>query len=272
MFAFWGRRANVELQLPFIRRILEEHPEVEFHGWDLARDIRDSRYLRTIKGERITIQTAFYGPIASRGQTLVWKHYAQPQYRDCVFVKLDDDDVFLETGAFDSFINAARNRPDSVISATVINNGACTRLIPDIWDMFQALDIPLLDVHLSAEYAEKSHRWFFDNWQTITGQPMALTPCEDWLSINCLAYTYQVGVEIAALLGQRSPRHIAGRDFTPRNRIGDEGAANMLPRYIHRGFVCGHLNFGPQIRDMDDALYTELRKQYADIGLQYLEQ
>lgn len=280
LFVFAGRRPNIELQLPYIERILSENPSIEAHIWDLARDRDDSRYLRTIQGERITVRTDFYqrDGRASRGQSLVWKHYASMPYRDFVFVKLDDDDVFLETGSIAKFAQAAVENPEHVISALTINNGASTRHIPDLWAMTQQLGVPLLDVHLSADYAERSHNWFFANWQTITGQPGELIPTEDWVSINAIAYTWQMGRNIANLIGKRPPEHVAGRDFPYRNadgrmvqhRIGDEGAVNMQPRLIHTGFVAGHLNFGPQIKQMTEALYADLRKGYADVGKQYL--
>lgn len=286
MFAFWGRRANVELQLPFIRRILAENPGVKFHGWDLCRDPADSKYLRTIEGDRITVETAFSQLPPSRGQVRVWQHYTSAHYRDCTFVKLDDDDVFLEAGSFKAFVRAAQRHPSSVISALTINNGGSTRHIPELWEMFRSLDIPLLDVHLSAEYAEQCHRWFHQNWETLTGQPTKLVAADTWVSINCIAYTWSMGRDITRLLGTRSPDTIADRTFPRRNangrmsghKVGDEGAVNMFPILIHKGFVCGHLNFGPQVKSdqhpdgMPSELLTELRKLYADIGQQYLGQ
>lgn len=272
-FAFWGRRDNVELQLPYIRRILADNPNVEFHGWDLARDPADSTYLRTIRGERIHIRTDYYSGDgrAMRGQNQVWKHYATYQYKDTTFVKLDDDDVFLQTETFPAFIQAARDHPDTVVSALTINNGASTPHIPGILDIYQSLNIPLLDVHLCGRYAEESHRWFLANWQTLLTTRTDLIPTNDWVSINCLALSHQVLNRIATGIGTPSPAHIgAGREFPRRNRLGDEGAANTLPRLIHPGFVCAHLNFGPQTKQIDEPTYAELRKGYADLCTQYL--
>lgn len=278
LFVFAGRKPNLEIQMPFLRRIRDEHPDVEVHLWDLCRNHDDAKYLRTLKGDRITVRRDFADMPQGAGINHVWKHYADPEYRDCVFVKLDDDDLFIETAAFDSFIQAAVDNPDSVVSALTINNGASTDLLPEIWAGFEQLNIPLLDVHLSAEYAELSHRWFFDNWQNLIGQPATLTTVETWLSINMMAYTYEMGCTIAALIGTRSPDTIADRTFPRRNArgrmsghyIGDEGACNMQPRLIHHGMVAGHFSFGPQDDLMPEALKTELRKHYADIGRQYL--
>lgn len=278
LFVFAGRRPNLEIQMPFLQRIRDEHPNVEVHLWDLCRNHDDSKYLRTLTGDRITVRRDFADLPQGAGINQVWEHYALPAYRDCVFAKLDDDDLFIETNAFSTFIQAAVANPGSVISALTINNGASTDLLPDVWSGFEQLGIPLLDVHLSPEYAELSHRWFFQNWQTIIGKPPILTPVETWLSINMMAYTYEMGCKIAALIGTRSPHAIADRTFPRRNargrmsghHIGDEGAFNLQPRLIHHGMVAAHLGFGPQDALMPEALKTELRKNYADIGRQYL--
>jgi 3-dehydroquinate dehydratase len=276
LFAFWGRRDNVEIQLPFIRRILAENPEVEFHGWDLCRDPADSKYLRTIEGDRITIQTAFYGPPASRGQVRVWRHYTASHYRDCTFVKIDDDCLFIETSKFGDFVQSVNDNPNSVVSALTINNGASTPHIPALWDIFQQLDIPLLDVHLSAEYAQRCHEWFHTHWQTLTDQPTQLIPSQTWLSINFIGYRWAMGQKIATLLGTRSPSDIADRTFPRRNangrivghRVGDEGAVNMFPRLINTGMAVAHFTFGPQ--HFTDDVAAELRAGYAEVARQYL--
>jgi hypothetical protein len=288
MYGFLGRRENVALQLPFIYRILDENPNVEYHGWDLCRDPKDSKYLRSLpKRERFHIRTEFYegNGRAMHGQNRVWRHYTSPEYKDCVFVKTDDDDLFFETDAFGEFVQSAVDNPDHVVSALVVNNGACSRHIPGIWDIFTDLEpsLPedatphpelahLLAVHRSAEYADCCHRWFHTNWRELIAQPPQLIPCQDWLSINALAMSWEISRRVSSLIGTRHPRVVAGRTFHPRNRVGDEGAANMLPRLINTGFVVGHLNFGPQLQAMDPALLTELRKLYADIGAQYLKQ
>lgn len=270
MFVFGGRQPNIEIALPFYRRILDENPDTELHLWDLARTKADSQYLRSINGDRITIVTNFAGPNPWRSFNKVWLHYSGHQYDDCVFTKLDDDDVFLKVGDYQGFLQAAVDNSDSVVSALTINNGACTPLIPEIWDSFEKLGIPLLDVHLSGAYAELSHRWFFDHWAELINEPARLVPTEDWLSINCLAMSWEVLRRISRLNGSVPPANIAGREFTRRNRVGDEGAANMLPRLVYTGMVCGHLTFGPQEKRMARGLLDEMRKNYSDVAGKYL--
>jgi hypothetical protein len=66
----------------------------------------------------------------------------------------------------------------------------------------------------------------------------------------------------------RCPAHIAGREFNPKGRIGDEGIANTLPRMIFRGFSAVHLTFGPQL--FSDEQLMLWRKGYAALGNRYL--
>jgi hypothetical protein len=48
----------------------------------------------------------------------------------------------------------------------------------------------------------------------------------------------------------------------------DEGAINMVPRMIMRGFLVAHLTFGPQGCTEDQC--TAWRQQYGEIGRRYL--
>ncbi|WP_195173405.1 hypothetical protein [Mycobacteroides abscessus] len=268
LFVFAGRKANMQLQVPYIKRILGEHPNVEYEIWNLARDPKDGEYLQTITGERITVRNDFHGGCHWTGFNKVWWHYAQPEYRDCLFVKVDDDDVFFETARFGEYLEAIDNNRGSVVSALTVNNGASTWLEPLIWRGFENLNIPLLDVHMSGDYAAMSHEHFLTNWRDVTGQPNQVIPTTDWLSINCIGLDHPTLKRIADLLDAPSPAHIAGRDWPPGFKIGDEGAANMQPRVIHRGFVVSHLSFGPQ--QLPDETWDLLRRGYAKVAGEYL--
>lgn len=275
MFMFAGRQANLELQLPYLRRILAEHPEVELHIWDLSRTFEDHVFIEHIKGERITVFRQLYNHGRKPWQHFndVWRHYGVDQaqnYRDHRFVKVDDDVVFIETGAFGAFLVAVDDSPGAVVSAKVINNGACTATEFDLWSGFESLGIPLLDVHTSAAYADMCHRWFFDHWRRTVGRPAALSPTVDWLSINLIGFDWRTCYDIARRLDGPSPEAIAGREFRQGSPIGDEGAVNMLPRLIHDGFVASHLTFGPQDTALGTEQIAEYRKMYADIAAEYL--
>jgi len=265
MFVFAGRQANMELQLPFVRRILDEHPDVEYHVWNLCREEHDNAYVRSISGRGITVRSELY-PGGSWND--VYRHYAESQYQGTVFIKLDDDVVFLETHRFDDFVDAIVNHPRAILSANVVNNGACTPLEPQLWQRFEKLGIPLLDVHESCAYATMAHTHFFNHSAELINQPVELIPTEDWLSINVVGFDYAMNERIAHNLDKPHPQLIAGRSFCRTNRLGDEGCMNTFKRIILRGFVAGHLTFGPQKPSAGQL--TRWRGHYATLGKQYL--
>jgi len=269
MFCFGGRRANMELQLPLVRRILDEHPDVEYHLWNLARNAEDAAYLNTIAGDRITVLNDFYGTQPWLAFNDIYRHYAAAEFADRLFVKLDDDVVFIQTDRFSEFIEAIEDNRGCVVSAKVINNGACTPIESDLHSQFATLGIPLLDVHLSGAYAEMCHHYLLNNWVGMINQPTRLIATEDWLSINLIGYDWRTGVRIADRLGTPTPELIAGRNFSAETLLGDEGMVNTLPRLVLEGFLAAHLYFGPQ--QMSDALLADLRAGYAHAGQRYLE-
>lgn len=269
LFTFAGRRPNMELLIPYMKRILAEHPNVQWDIWNLARDPEDAEYLQTIMGERITVRNDYYRVNDWwTGLADVWKHYADPSYAGTVFVKTDDDTAFVETDRFGEFVQAAIDFPDHVVSALVVNNGASTRFLSGVQEEFDGLGIPLLDVHMSNEYAEKAHEWFWKNWREVVNAPILTAGTEEWTSINWIAYQYPMAKRLAELIGQSSPPHIAGRDWPAGSIIGDEGAVNMMGRIIHRGFVVAHLTFGPQYAT--DEQQDRWRGEYAKIAQEYL--
>lgn len=259
----------MELQLPFLRRILAENPAAELDIWNLARNKSDAAYVDSIAGDRITVRTDFFVHAHRLGWNKVYKFYDHPSYVDTVFVKLDDDVVFLETPRFPTFIDAILAHPDHVISANVINNGACTPLTPGLWENYEKLRIKLLDVHKSNQFAVNSHTYFFQHHHELLDQPVTLVPTKDWISINAVGYTYTTAQKLAAIVGKvPHPPLIAGRRFPAPWGLGDEGAVNMCPRIIMGGFTACHLTFGPQEPTPEQLLHW--RTEYADIAEDYL--
>jgi hypothetical protein len=267
-FMFAGRRGNLEVNLPMIRRILDDNPNVEFHLWNLARVPSDNEYIDSISGERIKV-CKVSSRVPFRHINDVWKHYTHPRFADCRFVKIDDDVVFLETERFGSFLDAIENNPDMVVSANTVNNGACTPFNAGLWNGFTDLSIPLLDVHLSNAYAEMSHEYFLEYWPSMLEQRVEVAQTEDWLSINLIGMHWPMLCNIFEKIGTLTPEWIAGRRWEPGGRVGDEGAANMFPRAVARGFVVAHLGFGPQ--KLTDQQEDDWRSRYTPLGKRYLQ-
>lgn len=266
-FMFAGRRGNLEVNLPVIRRILDDHPHVEFHLWNLARIPPDTEYIDSISDDRIIV-SKLARRAGYRYMSLVWQHYTHPRFADCRFVKIDDDVVFLEAERFGAFLDAIENNPDTVVSANTVNNGACTPFNTGLWNGFTDLNIPLLDVHQSNAYAEMAHEYFLEHWPSMLEQRVELAPTEDWLSINLIGMHWPMLCDIAGKIGTPSPEWIAGRRWEPGNTVGDEGAVNMFPRAVLRGFVVAHLGFGPQ--ELTDQQEDGWRSRYAALGKKYL--
>lgn len=273
MYSFWGRRPNIELQLPFIRRILAENPNAEFHAFNLARDRSDYFYLTNFFNNpepRITIHQEFFHTRPHwLGYHEVYRYFTFTEFRDCVFVKFDDDVVFMQTDRFGALIDAVQANPGTIVSADVINNGACSVHQPGLCERFEATGIRLLDWHLHAATAAMAHQHFFQRGPRLLRQKPKLIPTEDWLSINMIGYDWRTAVTLGEIIGTRSPAMIAGRGYRPdRDRLGDEGAANTLPRAILHGFSAAHLSFGPQQVDiLQLQAWREAYKRIADAHL-----
>jgi hypothetical protein len=258
----------VELQLPLFRRILAQNPRVSIHLWNLARENSDDQYLKALSEPGIEIHHQFSGPRAMSRIPRVWQHYSMPRFCEHIFVKIDDDVVFLQTDRLADFVAAVQSRPGAIVSALTVNNGASTRLMPRLWEQFETLGIPLLDVHMSNAFAEKAHNYMFEHWSELIDTPLELTDCEDWCSINCIGLDWPTLARLTNRLGHAHPRFVAGREWHPRHRIGDEGSANMESRHILQGFLAAHLGFGPQqLTGKQEALW---RHSYGEIGLKYL--
>lgn len=270
MFVFAGRQGNMELQLPCIRRILENHPDTEYHIWNLTHNKTDNDYVRNITGDHITVINDLAAHKGGRGRwNKIFKHYAHPKYQDTLFVKLDDDIVFIETQRFGAFLDAINTHRDAILSANTINNGACTPIEPGLWKEFGHLNIPLLDIHKHNTFADLAHNYFFHHATEMLDQPIELIPTEDWISINMIGYDWPMAQHLAKEVGKvPHPPYIAGRRFPLPWGLGDEGAVNTLPRIILKGFTVGHLSFGKQaITDEQAELW---RKRYREIGKRYL--
>jgi hypothetical protein len=292
LFVFAGREANMRIQRPFLDRLLEEHPEAELHLWDLTRTPEDAEYVRAQASDRIVVHTHLHPghPIAcnvppgakGRRGCRCFAHrppYEQP-YRwyaerdecaDAVFVKLDDDVVFMETTGFGNFIGALEAHPSAVISANVINNAVCAKhdpwLAPEVLRLFDVGGVgdPAADkawwwLHADPQFARVGHEWFLDQWQDLTlgtSKNLMRSRPGERLSINCIAFTHSTMKRLAGM-------------FARETKLGDEGAVDRLLPRIALGFRVAHLTFGPQDKAMTLRELDDLRARYAAMGKEYL--
>lgn len=275
----------MELQIPMVRRILDENPDTEYHVWNFARADTDREWVKTISGERVTVfngteEGGFVSPVTTGGvgrqfgageHNAAYKHYSQPEFRDHLFVKIDDDIVFLETGRFAKFVEVIDAHRGASIVANIINNGACTPITPGIWERFDRMRIPLLDIHLHGAFADMAHTYLFENWQELINAPIKLVPTEDWLSINAVGYDWQFLRDVVEGIGKPHPPMLAGRRMAGWGRVfGDEGVFQTKPRIIMQGFLAGHLTYGPQ--NPTPRQMRHWLDEYRRVGEEYLAQ
>lgn len=317
MFVFAGRRANLEIQLPYIEAILDARPTAEYHLWDLTRTPEDAVYIREVAAARqdgrIVVRDELHPghPIRCTSQRLqrapqVYKAgtreqrqakvrrmselrsrgcrcvihrppYEEPYqlyadhdgYRDDVFIKLDDDVLFLETKRLDDLLAPLDQWPNAIVSANVINNAVCAKHdMRDGTDAYGCGDPsdPRKDrrwwaLHMDASFACLEHDYFIENWRGLTDGTVppiySHTRPGEAISINCIAFTHATMRRLAKM-------------FERPDRLGDEGAVDRLLPRIATTFHAAHLTFGPQDLRLDSAELDTYRKAYAEIAKEYL--
>lgn len=268
IFCFGGRRENLELQLPLVRRVLSENAGVQYHLWNLTKTADDDAYIRSVAGDRITVINDLQGPDPFALFPKVFKHYAQPAYSSTHFVKIDDDVVFFETEGFRGLVEGSKARPNGVVSARVFNNGACGLIEPDLRALHDRFGASPLEVGYLRRYADLSHDAFLNDWRRRIRRSGDLVEVQEWLAINLISFNWQTVGAVANAMGTIGPTTIARRHFPSNPILGDEQAVNIGPRWIYPGLAACHLSFGPQ--RFADAELNALRDRYREVGREYL--
>lgn len=292
IFIFAGRRANMEVQRPMLDRILTKYPESELHLWDLTRDAADQRYLHGLVGAhggRMQVLSHLHpghpircaNPGGRRGRRYPCKcllhrppyekpyqwYAANPLYSNAVFLKMDDDVLFLETERLDDMLSPLADHPNKVISANVVNNAVCAKyedsliermgVMPNPKD--PACDAQWWLMHTLPEFARTSHEWFLDAYLPVPEhQPRYVrTRPGEAVSINCIAFTHATMKRLA-------------KSFEHSNKLGDEGTIDSFLPWIARSCHAAHLTFGPQERVMPERELNKFRLRYEYLNYVYL--
>lgn len=297
IFIFAGRRANMEIQMPYLDRILETYPDAVLHLWDLTRDPADARYLDTLEGAhggRVAVLRHLHGghPIKCfyphsarrpRGHPRCtclrhkppyeepYKWYAaHPHYSNCTFVKMDDDVLFLETDNFDMLIEPLSEFPNRIISANVINNAVCAKY-NTAWrataNTFAVGDpsLPKNDqrwwaLHTDPEFAAFSHEGFL----RCMGAGLNMAGGSAYIRTRP---GEAVSINCIAFT-HTTMKRLAGM---MSDTLGDEGAVDRCLPWIAREFIAAHLTFGPQDAVLEKTgLLERYRNDYWQLSKEYL--
>lgn len=299
LFIFAGREENMRIQWPYLERLLDLYPTMEVHLWDLTRRASDAAYLKTLARERVRVADALHPghpirclyPVSGerpRGYPACKciKHvppYEKPYQwyaRDpaaepgTIYVKVDDDVLFLETERFGDLIAPVIEDETKITSAAVINNAVCAKYESGIrveYDGFlgdpenPANDQAWWALHMSPEFAWRSHWWFLHNWkhilQAFGWRVDARVPIKtrkgEAISINCIAFSQHM-------------MEVMGEKFKSNPRLGDEGVVDSFLPWIVPTFHAAHLAFGPQEKHLDPMALHAFREGYARLSKEYL--
>lgn len=288
-FEFAGREANMRVQRPYITALLDKYPNSELHLWDLTRQASDATYIQEweFQDKRVRVYRDLHSghPIQCLGphrrgrvkcQCMRHKPPYEEPYRlyrdsrrgyddDTVFVKLDDDVLWMDVERFDEVLTFLETHPDQVASANVTNNVVCAKYEPDLADLIGS-ELTLEDprdpkgdaewwaLHTSADFALFSHAWLAARLKV--GMPADREPVKtregEAVSINFIAMKYPV-LKIAA-------------DNMREGRLGDEGTIDAMLPWIIPNFRAAHLSFGPQEHSLTVDEIDVIRAQYTNLN------
>jgi hypothetical protein len=237
---FAGRRDRMSILVTYMAEALRRGLLTAWHVWDYARSDADSAWIRTtvaaIPGVVINI------PSHKDTFEACYMSYTPATYGpDTVFVKFDDDIVFIDLDAFEGFIAFRRSRPEIyLLSANVVNNIVCASIQNHLG--FFA-DVPIDDLHTSGQQATAMHRAFLAGETPKTDRVVVYDP-NVVLNINFVAW---LGADLPSVCLCESLR--TGRD--------EQALASMFPKLFRRSVavygpcVVSHLSFFTQDPTMD---------------------
>ena len=156
LFIFAGRKLYLEIQKKYLRVLLYRFPFLEIHFWNFTRNEEDNEYIQILAAElpRTKIFNHLYdgeneetnctkriGKLCACRKCRVGRwaesyrfYAAQPHSEENIYVKLDDDILYLDTHRFYQFCKFAKDNPEKIISANVFNNGVCALHNPRLRD------------------------------------------------------------------------------------------------------------------------------------------
>ena len=312
--SFAGREKYLEIQKMFIFELLSQNPTYELHLWNFSRNSRDNLYLQELanSSNQIKIFNQYYegdnnvelcikaeGVVCGCKKCRVgkwtepYKYYSQDDsFREALFVKLDDDIVFLETRRFSEFLRQLKAHPGKILSASVINNGLCAYLDKNLHQivkkemllnqvnkkksslelfirstsLFKRIlkkDITAINwwrLCISANFFRVAHQYFFSNIDSILARPIHVVPIpQSRFSINTIAFNWMVMCDIYKKIGSEQSMN--------DEAIISEG----FQIYMCNGFVTSHLHFADQRASINDEEEEMILDKYRSVMHQYLK-
>ena len=249
---FAGRRDRMALLVDTMRRALDDGIIDEWHLWNYARTPEDAAWVAGLEGGGVVVKTP--ARIVKHKYEDVYTHYKPEDHApDDVFVKLDDDIVYLDLAGLQHMISFRRLNPQYyIVSANVVNNPTCFLLQKDLgcW-VGRRCD----DLHTSGDQATQLHAAFLAGEKVMFESVADIETQRYTLNINCIAW---LGKDLDS---------VSMCESTSVN--GDEmNLANAFPRIFNRPVcvfgpcVAAHLSFHTQDADMPIAWLLQQYREF----------
>jgi hypothetical protein len=226
--------------------------------WQYPRTPEDAAWIRTLEHVRPGVRVL----VPTRTETYVdvyeyYRDHTTPNPDD-VFLKLDDDIVFIDLDGLEKFVDFRRIAPKYyIVSANVVNNVMCARVHKGL-GMFPGLELD--DLHASAEKATELHRRVVVNGESPAFDSVIEYNTEYPLNINCIAW---LGADVESVAMCESTT--VGRD--------EQNLSSNFPRIFQRPCaifgpcVVSHLSFYTQDAGMDVESIIQQYMKYLQVGV-----
>ena len=201
---------------------------------------------------------------SQEGFRFAYAHYANADFHDTCFVKLDDDIVYCDVDRFGSFVQDLQSSGElKISSANIINNGVCAHyqnrsgfFAGEDFDFEYPPDGVCGTLWASAGLCERLHGYFLRHREQvidIASRQPAFTelPRTDRYSINFVGFRYPVMIMMTYLFAMskaKDDEHLM-TVLLP--------AAFGVRKYIFNHLVVSHLSFYKQEETLDSARLLE---------------
>lgn len=256
---FAGRQDRMSILNTYVLCLLRHGLIDEYHVWNLTRKGMDEAWLRkwvTSAQSCYSHQIRLFEPPVKKYNSFYAhyvEHHTDMYAPDTVFIKMDDDIVYLEMDEFDAFTHYRHQHPEILaLSANVVNNGICFHYqcrnnplctgVPEI----PKHEYPGFGGSLweSGVLTGKLHNWFLRNpHQSFAVQYSHAQPLRkvgDRISINALAWLACDFSLMTELITSTDDERLLSMDLPKQVK---------RPNVIYGPFVVSHLSFYKQEED-----------------------
>ncbi len=281
-FIFGGRKDRMYFLMHYVEKLLAQKQIDYVHIWNFARNKQDYEWLKNLEDESkgilvFSLKKFYKNANNLYFQYLSWNssyyYYNDEPFKTSLFVKCDDDIVYIDTEQFSSFTDKIKNiTPDSkhyMVSANVVNNGVCAYLqqkrglIPKSVEVFyfpndQVLGGAAQNYWNEGKKSQELHKYFIQNRRSFVAKsktlPIELVDIGTCVSINLIGFKQKTIDNMLKL-----------------SYDGDEPVLTAeLSKFLNKkimidmSFVASHLSFSFQLKQDDKKLlfdYDELFRE-----------